>query len=719
MVSKNLKSSSQQSVQEPSTRRSIQLPGESMSLNRPHLQPNPGLSSESDRITEPSLQLPPQQLPPASAKRRSVSRSMQPMTTSAHSPTTRSQLAKVRASAMQADVIAKPLHRSLPPRQTQSSWNWSIIWIAAIGFSTTMGAIAFQLLTQLPPAPDCEQISLLTSDSEKLYCAQQVADGEDVDALVRGMSLISKWSPDHPLYDEAQSMMGKWSTSLLAIARTKTNQSSLDAAITIVSYIPQSSPVYQEAQSEVAQWQARWQTGEAIYQRAIAAIQVQDWDLASKQITELDRLDFDYWRQNRAHELTSKILTEKQAWQDLKQAETLVGDRQPKQLTQAIDTIRQINPQTEAWKTAEPLLYDWSHQLTAASLAQLSQGNTEAALSLAQHLPPDPQMAPGGFDIVQLSHAQTLAASSELQWEPTLQILWQMFQAVNIAEQIEPSSQFHAQAQTHSQDWAAQLSDLVGLQFATWTASLGHEFALRLAIDQAEQVSPDRPRRLQAQTLAAHWGQEIQRIEDRPLLTYARRLAEPGTRDDLQSAIQSASQIAANRALRPEAEAAIALWTQQLQTLEDQPILDKALQLADQGQLADAIKEAEKIAANRALYEDARTNIQMWQGQIDLARDRTLLDNATALASQNQLTNAINLASQIRPEQALYREAQQLISQWQASRAEIWESWQTQDAARPESPPPSSPPNESSAPSPTNTYDGYYDSRYYDEYYGY
>ena len=50
-------------------------------------------------------------------------------------------------------------------------------------------------------------------------------------------------------------------------------------------------------------------------------------------------------------------------------------------------------------------------------------------------------------------------------------------------------------------------------------------------------------RRMQAQTLAAHWQQEIERIEDAPRLQAARQLAKPGAVEDLRSAIARAGQI--------------------------------------------------------------------------------------------------------------------------------------------------------------------------------
>ncbi|HHP7245957.1 MAG TPA: hypothetical protein ACFE0H_14855 [Elainellaceae cyanobacterium] len=702
MVRKKLNPISKQAIQ-PTAHSDIRLPAESIDLSQPS-EPHPHQTVKMQSAQG-------HQNPTIRKLRREVIKSSSHLTP-ASVPVTRAQ-------------SSSPTR---PPRQSrprQSSWDWSIIWIALISFFGATGAIAFQWLTQLPPAPNCEQISPLASDSERLYCAQQAAEVGDEDSLANGINLIKEWSNQHPLYDEAQELMSDWSVTLLRVARSKTDQESLTEAISIVNQIPESSPLYSEAQAEVAQWKQEWQTGKAIYDKAIAAIHSKDWPQASEQITALGQIQFDYWSQERSETLTWQILNEKQAWQDLDQADTLAKEKNPDQLVEAIALVRQINPQTDAWKQAEPRLKEWSNRVANASLEALQRGNTQAAMTLAQHVPPDPTFAPNAFDLIQFSHSKTLASTTESAWEPTLQQVWNLFQALEIAHHIEPTSQFYSQAQTQSQTWQAHLQDLIQLQFATWIAGFNQEFALHAAIEQANMVGADRPRRLQAQTLAAHWGQEIQRIQDRPLLASARRLAEPGTIDDLQAAIQQAQQIGPNRALRPDAETAIAQWTAQIQTIEDQPILDEARQLAEAGDLAKAIAQARKINEGRALYDDAQAAIQDWQDQIQLARDRSLLDEASALAARNRLTNAINLASQISPGRALYDEAQAAIAQWSARRAEIWSDWEA-DESRPSAPsynePSYSEPAQSGAPadpSPENPYDGYYDSRYYDDYYGY
>jgi len=213
--------------------------------------------------------------------------------------------------------------------------------------------------------------------------------------------------------------------------------------------------------------------------------------------------------------------------------------------------------------------------------------------------------------------------------------------------------------------------------------------ALKLAIDQAKLVAPGRPQRLQAQTWVAHWQKEIQRVEDRPYLTQAQQIAKVGTVSSLRQAIAAASQIARGRALRIEAQTAIATWQRQIQVVEDQPTLDEARTFATQGNLNKAIEVAGKIRSGRALYEEAQGAISDWVAQIQIAEDRPILNDAYALASQGNLSQAINVASQIGYGRALSGEAQGAIANWSAERDAIIaarEAEARQAAARSEPP---------------------------------
>ncbi|NJN85235.1 MAG: hypothetical protein HC881_01505 [Leptolyngbyaceae cyanobacterium SL_7_1] len=273
-------------------------------------------------------------------------------------------------------------------------------------------------------------------------------------------------------------------------------------------------------------------------------------------------------------------------------------------------------------------------------------------------------------------------------WEPSWGKLWNLQEALSAIQPIQPDSPLYAPAQAKAADWQAQIQDLTQLHYANLTASIGHPLTLQLAIDQASRVAPARPRRLQAQTLVAHWGQEIERMDDRPYLRIAEKLATSGTIAAFQQAIGLANQILPNRALRQEAQTAIAQWQDQIEILEDKPILAEAQTLAAADKLQEAIDKANTIPPDRALHAQAQAAIDGWQTKLDeieIAADRPILIEAEELAAQQRYTLAIEAASQIGSDRALYDQAQAAIAQWQIERQALLDQWALEAPASEES----------------------------------
>lgn len=200
-------------------------------------------------------------------------------------------------------------------------------------------------------------------------------------------------------------------------------------------------------------------------------------------------------------------------------------------------------------------------------------------------------------------------------------------------------------------------------------------------------VEVDQPRRSEAQTLVAHWRNQVETLADRHFLAQARHLALAGTLDSLRTAIALASKIDLGRALRVDAQTLIAEWQAQTERIQDQPILNRARNLARQGQLQAAIDQAARIDSDRVLYSEAQAAIDRWVRDIQTSQDRPLLEEAIALANQGNLSEAIALAGQIGYDRALYYEAQDYISRWISERAAIEAARSAPEAPAPESAP--------------------------------
>lgn len=217
-----------------------------------------------------------------------------------------------------------------------------------------------------------------------------------------------------------------------------------------------------------------------------------------------------------------------------------------------------------------------------------------------------------------------------------------------------------------------QIQDLTQLQLAQMLAGLYQVPTIQAAIQLAQAIPPDRPYYAYAQTLIPEWQQASQQAEDRPYLKTAQQLALAGKVEGLKAAIAEAQQVLPGRASRGEAQALIFRWTRQIQTLEDQPILEQARTLAKQNKLEDAVRVASQIPPGRVFSEAAQALVDEWSNQLYLASDQSVLDQATAMADQLYLTRAIELASQIAPQSPLYQAALAAIADWQQRRAEFW-----------------------------------------------
>ncbi|MBW4659361.1 MAG: hypothetical protein KME15_11850 [Drouetiella hepatica Uher 2000/2452] len=567
---------------------------------------------------------------------------------------------------------------SKSPSGKPRAWTWSLAWLAILGVFGGMGTSALLWLITLPPPVNCQNPAKLTLDGERLYCAREAARSGELPKIIAGLDLVKSWDEDHPLQGEAQNLREEWSKRLFVVARNKVDQSDMKGAMAIISHIPKNTEIYADVQKSVTRWKKQWAAGEAIANKALVAMKQQKWDDAYAQIAILNESSYDYWRLNRAVALAQQLGAEKQAWQVLNQAKKVVVDGSPYQLSQAIALAQQVPPNTYAQAETHVQVQQWSQKLLRLGIAKWKEGDTTSAATLLR-LPDSvtilPELAPEMADLMQFAGAYRLAGRISSRWLPSVGQIWDMQEAIAAIQQVKPDSPFYPQAQIHRKNWQTQLQDMIQLQYASAIASLGQRDSFKLAVSQAQKIGVDRPRRGQAQTLIFFWTGEMQRVEDQPYLARAKALAQSGQIPALKAAIAEAKLIAPNRTLSKPSQDLIASWQAQIETLEDQPILNQAIALAEQGDLEEAIDRAGKIRAGRALYAQAQGKVSDWQFQIiinaQIAADQPILDRASALANNGDLTLAISVASQISPGRALYDQAQGAISRWRVERDSI------------------------------------------------
>lgn len=546
-------------------------------------------------------------------------------------------------------------------------WQWPIVWIGTLGIFGSMGLIAYFWLASLPPLPDCRTITPLSSDGHRLYCAQEMARSGKLEDLATGISLVKNWSPKHPLYSDAQQSLTQWSRRVMLVARERMHQNDFKGAIDAISKIPQSSPVYEEAQKTSEQWQEQWQEGEALYAKAIEAMKQQDWRSAFDQVTELGYLEHDYWRLQQADILSKQIFVQKESQEALTQAQKLAKKAEPEQLGEAVALLQTVAPESEVWAQAQTLLADWSQRLLKTALLAWQEGDTSDAIHLAQKVPLDLQLSPEAHDLVKFSHAYKLIEESHIESKLSWRQIWSLLEATTAMQQIQTDSPIYPEAQARLQDWQAQLQDLKQLQFANLVADWGQKPGLEYAITQVKQIKPNQQRYDQAQAMIANWIAKIEQLEDLPYLQLAQQFAARNAIPDLRLAIAQAQVIPSQRSVWSDVQTQIVAWQQQIEKLEDQPILDRAEALAKANQLDEAIAVAAEIRPNRFLSVQAQIAIATWQEKIravEVAKDQSVLDQARSFAGQGQLTDAIATANQLSPGRPLYLEAQAAIGTW-------------------------------------------------------
>ncbi|MBM0740109.1 hypothetical protein JOY44_00365 [Phormidium sp. CLA17] len=536
-------------------------------------------------------------------------------------PDSSSNPVELEEESSQLTVSLEKINRSPVPSlwSRMKSWRWLLVSVSIFCVVGSISAAALWLLTTPPPSADCQKISALSTDMEQLYCAQEAARTGKLPKLLAGMDTLNQWTPDHPLYREAQRLIAEWSQPVLTAARDRIAQSDLTGAVELASSIPKTSPLYPEAQANITKWQRFWQKGEAIATATKTALKAQQWEIATAKIGLLREFTQDYWRYERPNALTQQLESEQRSRRYFAQAQDVATLNQPEQLGAAIAVASRMDTTTYAWIDAQKLLSQWSETLLSLSYQNWVKGQLAQSMALARLVLPNPNLTQTAQDLIWLAQARSHSLDSRTTLKPTLPQLWNLTAAIATADLLQPASRYYPQAQANLKSWKAQLQDFSLLQLGWAVGSLPHPQAIQLALWQGQQIASDRPRRAQAQTLVAYWQQELLKSEDLPYLAYARKLAEKRSIPALQAAIAQATVIKAGRPLHPEAQTFVAAWTGNIQTIQDQPILDRAWALASQGDLNGAIQAAAEIAPKRSLYEQAQGAIYSWQAEIRAA----------------------------------------------------------------------------------------------------
>ena len=305
---------------------------------------------------------------------------------------------------------------------------------------------------------------------------------------------------------------------------------------------------------------------------------------------------------------------------------------------EAIKQAEQIPPSSYAYKEAQDLIADSGEKLLKMAKQWLDEGNWQGVLDISNKLPDSVKIPEVKSDLIDLAHAMSRAESGTVT---------DLEDAIATAERLEKDRPMYDKGRKLISRWKREIDDVTRLERARNYANSGLASDLRMAIAEIQQIPRGNPRYQEARNKITGWRSKIETIEDKPYLDEAIQFAGFGGVQSLQEAIREASRIAPGRALYQEAQGKIRQWRSDIQRLQDKPHLDNADAYAASGNLPAAVTSARKVRQGIPLHNEAQRKISTWQTEL-LGKQRLQEAYGAAKPGNPQaLATAIRLARQV------------------------------------------------------------------------
>jgi hypothetical protein len=538
--------------------------------------------------------------------------------------------------------------------------NWQF-WAGVVVFvSGTAGFMATASLLKSSTIPNCPKIFLPTaSASMRLYCAQTAAQKGTKEDLLEAIALVEALPIDHPLRSQINAAVEEWSQELIRLADDTFQQGDIKGAIATLQEIPRKSPAYRLVEERIARWNGIWSEAEELAEEVEGHLRQSEWNLAFRTAVKLTQVDNEYWASTRFDQLAETIRFAREESRQLDSAYAALSQGGVDNLLEVVKIAKKIPSDSYVYKQAQDLIKEAGNELIAIAQQHLDNNNWSGVLAVTRRIPPSLNLYSQVQSMETLARAGTNAKIGTI---PSLET------AILEAQSIEPNTPLYNKTQALITRWQLEIEDVARLNQARRYAQRGGITNLSMAISQAKLIPANNPRSQEAQREISQWQSKIQVLQDRPILDRAIQLASYGTVAALQEGIEEASQIKPNRTLSDEAQEKIQQWQRQIQIKQDQPILDRADQLANlntPNALRSAISEASQIRNNRALSDQAQQKIRTWQRELETQEDQPTLNEASIRANRGDLQGAVAIARQVNPGRALYEQAQERIQIWE------------------------------------------------------
>ena len=495
----------------------------------------------------------------------------------------------------------------------------------------------------------------LASAATRLQCAEAYAEQGSVESLLAAIALVEALPDDHPLRGEINDRVELWADEILHIADQTFNQGELETAIDMAQKIPQNTAAAALVSDRIERWQAIWEQAESIFRESENHLRASNFREAFSAAIQLRSVDNEYWATTRYDELTSLISRTREEVNILANAERTASRGTLEDIVAALEQVAAIAPESYVYDRAQGVLKSLSRDLLDLAEDALADQNSAEALRILAEIPNNVGLEQEVADF------RTLADAYELTWARTTA----GYEAAIVRLQsIGSDRPLYARARELRQQWQAELEGIAQLNWAKQVARAGTVESLRAAITEAEEIAPSNPLWDETQGQIDDWRRDIALIEDQPYIDRAKLTAIAGDRASLQAAIAEVQQIASNSALYDEAQDLMADWRWQIQRLDNQPILTEARQLANTGQLDQAISVASRIPPDQAVYDEAQAAIDGWrsrqQGRESYQQALLVAETGTVSA----LVRAMSLALNVPESSPDWTLAQQAANQW-------------------------------------------------------
>ncbi|PSB59521.1 hypothetical protein [Chamaesiphon polymorphus] len=594
-------------------------------------------------------------------------------------------MSKIFDKDLFSDVVAPISKLNLP---TVTLNPWSAFWAVLAAMVGGTGITSYLLLIAVPPTPTCQGTLPVSTDAERLYCAQVGADTQEVPKLRIAVDLVKDWTDRHPLYRESQRLLKEWSEDLTRAGRKQLNEGQIGKAIATLKIIPPTSPIYDRTQETIAKWSIQAQDSASIDAKFERAMKTGDWNQAFVILQSVQRMRGSYWSGFKHDKMSAKLAIERDAWDKLQEAKDALVDKdsddyntrakrmelavkaagkkgkevevplpqQPEPIVKAMKLANLIDPSSYAYQEGQTLRSKWSRHLVGLSVDLYKQQNFNDAIEIVQKVPQDVSIYAEAQDWVKLNQAHVWAGKRHM---------LAMVDAIAQVKKIPKTSPIYTLARTKQSNWRSMLKQQTQLQWARSIASFQQPATLAMAIETAKQVPAQSEVGQTIQSEVATWNRQIETIDNRVIFAKAKQIVNKGdSLGNLKAAVKLAGKITKDRPLGEEITAAVAEWNEKIQTIEDRPILNNAIATAQGGNLAGAIEIANRIAPGRSLYRDAQAEVRYWRLELQEIADRRTLERAINIYRQGKISVAIDLAATIGRRSPIYSDARSYVANW-------------------------------------------------------